>query len=191
LNYDEKVRQFFQVDFDRFGLIIPVDLDIRADLFKLTRNQQDKRKIVTMRTFDTQGGPSGSVQDLYYSGVEGFNNVYKVVKISCQELLYTPETGEVESYHPVAGRCITNDIFLLPQSVECFFLKTKNLTLEDMFTGEVESLKTLSAAGKPSVLKSHLRVSDFLSMGDLSPTAKPSGYWEDSRGKMVNLHNRK
>lgn len=96
LNYDGRARQFSLADFDRFDLIIPMDLDNRAALFKLTRNQQDEKKIITLRTFDPQGKPSDSVPDPYYGGGEGFYNTYEVVERSCQGLLNALEAGEVD-----------------------------------------------------------------------------------------------
>jgi protein-tyrosine phosphatase len=96
LNYDGRARQFSPVDYDRFDLIIPMDLDNQADLFKLTRNQKDEKKIITLRTFDPQGGPSDGVPDPYYGGVDGFYDTYKVVERSCQGLLDALEAGEVE-----------------------------------------------------------------------------------------------
>jgi len=96
LNYDGRARQFSLADFDRFDLIIPMDLDNRDALFKLTRNQQDEKKIITLRTFDPQGRSSDGVPDPYYGGVEGFYNTYKVVERSCQGLLDALEAGEVD-----------------------------------------------------------------------------------------------
>ena len=96
LNYDGRARQFTQADFDRFDLIIPVDLNIQADLFQLTRDKNDEKKIFTLRTFDPYGEPSDNVPDPYYGGVEGFHNTYKIVERSCQGLLDALEAGEVD-----------------------------------------------------------------------------------------------
>jgi protein-tyrosine phosphatase len=67
LNYDGRARQFSLADFDRFDLIIPMDLDNRTALLKLTRNQQEEKKIITLRTFDPQGKQWRSRPILWWS----------------------------------------------------------------------------------------------------------------------------
>lgn len=96
LNYDGRAYQFSQNDFDRFDLFIPMDLDNRAELLRLTRDEQDVRKIITMRTFDPQGKPSDGVPDPYYGGIEGFHDTYKVLERSCQGLLNALESGAID-----------------------------------------------------------------------------------------------
>lgn len=96
LNYDGRARQFSQADFDRFDLIIPMDLDNQAELYLLTRNEQDKKKISTMGSFDPKGKASDSVPDPYYGGTKGFYNTYKIIERSCQGLLDVLEADEFE-----------------------------------------------------------------------------------------------
>jgi protein-tyrosine phosphatase len=96
LKYDGKARQFSQADFDRFDLIIPMDMSNRSDLLRFARNAQDEEKIFTMRTFDPLGNSTDGVPDPYYGGVDGFHTTYKIVERSCQGLLDALEKGNVD-----------------------------------------------------------------------------------------------
>jgi protein-tyrosine phosphatase len=96
LHYDGRACQFSQSDFDRFDLIIPMDLENRTELLQLTRHERDEMKIITMRSFDTQGEPSDGVPDPYYGGIEGFHETYKILERSCQGLLNALESGEID-----------------------------------------------------------------------------------------------
>jgi protein-tyrosine phosphatase len=96
LKYDGKARQFSQADFDRFDLIIPMDLNNRSELLHLARDTQDEGKIFTMRTFDPLGNSTDGVPDPYYSGADGFHTTYRIVERSCQGLLEALETGNVD-----------------------------------------------------------------------------------------------
>jgi protein-tyrosine phosphatase len=96
LNYDGRARQFSRADFDRFDLIIPMDMNNKSDLLQLTRGPKDVGKIYTIRSFDPQGLSTDGVPDPYYGGVDGFHITYKIVERSCQGLLDALEAGELE-----------------------------------------------------------------------------------------------
>lgn len=96
LNYDGRARQFSPEDFDRFDLIIPMDMNNKSDLLRLTRSPEDEEKIYTMRSFDPQSLPTDGVPDPYYGGVDGFRITYEIVARSCQGLLDALESGELK-----------------------------------------------------------------------------------------------
>ncbi len=87
LVYDGRARQFTPRDFDRFDLIIAMDPDNREDLLLLKQGAEKTRKIHLLREYDPQGGPNLPVPDPYYSGPDGFEEVYLVIERSCQGLL--------------------------------------------------------------------------------------------------------
>lgn len=95
LKYDGSARQFRQTDFDRFDIIIAMDTDNRTNLTRLARTPEQENKIHLMREFDPQGGRAASVPDPYYGGIDGFEEVYRIVERACQGLLDALEKGEL------------------------------------------------------------------------------------------------
>ena len=87
LHYDGRARKFTPQDFDRFDLIIPMSPNNRDDLLRIAPDDDSEGKIHLLREFDPQGGPDASVPDPYYGGIEGFEEVYKIVERSCRGLL--------------------------------------------------------------------------------------------------------
>lgn len=87
LNYDGRARQFTRDDFKRFDLIIAMDLEIRAELFRLATSSADQTRIRMFREFDPYGGPRASVPDPYYDGIDSFEEVYEIIDRSILGLL--------------------------------------------------------------------------------------------------------
>jgi protein-tyrosine phosphatase len=94
LVYDGRARQFKASDFDRYDLVIAMDRDNRDHLLGLARSEQDRQKIHLLREYDPAGGPKSSVPDPYYGGIDGFEEVYKVVERSVDGLLDHLEKGK-------------------------------------------------------------------------------------------------
>lgn len=94
LRYSGRARQFEQRDFNRFDLIIAMDLENKRDLERLARTEEEKSKIRLLREFDPEGRPTDAVPDPYYGGVQGFEETYRIVKRSCLGLLKTLEDGK-------------------------------------------------------------------------------------------------
>lgn len=87
LNYGitltSKARQVTQNDFYEFDFIVAMDQSNYKDLCE--KAPQDKSaKIVLMREYDTEEN-NLNVPDPYFGGIEGFENVYNIVKRSCYE----------------------------------------------------------------------------------------------------------
>jgi len=95
--YAGRARQFKQGDFDEFDLIIAMDSDNRSNLSKLARSEDERDKIHLMREFDPQSNPTAPVPDPYYGGIDGFEDVFQIVRRSCQGLLDALESGAVKN----------------------------------------------------------------------------------------------
>ncbi len=94
LVYSGRARQFQRRDFDRFDLILAMDKQNRDDLIALARSAEDRAKIHLLREYDPQGGPNLPVPDPYYGGMNGFEEVYRVVERSVKGLFERLEKGE-------------------------------------------------------------------------------------------------
>jgi protein-tyrosine phosphatase len=86
-HYDGRARQFERRDFERYDLILAMDQENLADLQALARSPEDRAKIHLLREFDPNGGPGYEVPDPYYGGIEGFEQVFKIVDRSLDGLL--------------------------------------------------------------------------------------------------------
>ncbi len=87
-----KARKFESSDLDYFNLIFAMDKENLANIRQLDKGNKYRDKIMLMREFDP--GPEGNeVPDPYYGGLQGFENVFQVVKRSCETLL-----DELESH---------------------------------------------------------------------------------------------
>ena len=80
-----KARRFKAFDLDYFDLILAMDNENIANIKRMASDKH-QHKIARMRDFDPQPG-DGEVPDPYYGGPEGFENVFQVVKRSCEHLL--------------------------------------------------------------------------------------------------------
>ena len=94
LDYDGSARRFQINDFDRFDLILAMDLQNRQDLMAMARDPEDQRKIRLMREFDPDSSPEAEVPDPYYGGLDGFEKTYAIVERSVRGLLQALQTGE-------------------------------------------------------------------------------------------------
>ena len=91
--YSGQARQIQLDDFNQFDWIIAMDASNRKNLLSITRTLEQKTKVRQMREFDPYGGPNDPVPDPYYGGIDGFEDVYKIVERSCQGLLDALENG--------------------------------------------------------------------------------------------------
>lgn len=80
-----KARQFRSSDLDYFDLILAMDDNNYANILRLASDQHEN-KIGRMRDFDPNAG-NGQVPDPYAGGIDGFENVFQIVKRSCEGLL--------------------------------------------------------------------------------------------------------
>ncbi len=80
-----KARQFKTSDLDYYDLILSMDNENLNNLRRMA-NGNHSHKIGRMRDFDPEPG-NGEVPDPYYGGQQGFENVFQIVKRSCEQLL--------------------------------------------------------------------------------------------------------
>jgi protein-tyrosine phosphatase len=93
--YTGRARQFHRADFNKYDLVIAMDLQNLESLKRMAGTESDQAKLRTMRTFDPDGDFDQSVPDPYYGGIDGFQITFDIVKRSCQGLLEALQQGEV------------------------------------------------------------------------------------------------
>ncbi|MFH5832629.1 low molecular weight protein-tyrosine-phosphatase [Halalkalibaculum sp. DA3122] len=81
-----RARKFEYGDLEYYDLILAMDHDNLKNIQSLDRKDRFSDKITLLRSFDPQPG-DGAVPDPYYGGMRGFENVFQVVKRSCESLL--------------------------------------------------------------------------------------------------------
>lgn len=80
-----KARQFNASDLEDFDLVLAMDNENFNNVRQMA-NEHHQPKVGRMRDFDPDPG-NREVPDPYYGGPEGFENVFQIVKRSCQQLL--------------------------------------------------------------------------------------------------------
>jgi protein-tyrosine phosphatase len=80
-------RQFERGDFQRFDLVLALDLDNARDLRRLAPSEEARNKVRLLREFDATAGQENEVPDPYYGGPEGFERVFDICLSSCRGLL--------------------------------------------------------------------------------------------------------
>lgn len=86
-----RARQFENSDLDHYDLILTMDRENLKNVKSMASGNHEN-KIGMLRDFDPDPG-DGEVPDPYYGGREGFENVFQIVKRSCEQLL-----NELESH---------------------------------------------------------------------------------------------
>lgn len=89
-----RARRFEADDLKEFDLVVAMDRQNLKDIEELDSKSSFETKIVRMRDYDPEPG-DGNVPDPYYGGIDGFENVFKIVKRSCEALLDELE-GKIE-----------------------------------------------------------------------------------------------
>ncbi len=81
----QRARAFTRADFDRFDLIFAMDRENYNNIMRLARNDQDRRKVelILNRLYP---GKDLEVPDPYYGGKDGFENVYRMLEASCEQI---------------------------------------------------------------------------------------------------------
>lgn len=82
---DQRARQFSKQDFDDFDYIFVMDNSNKKDVLSIARNDSDKEKIhlILNEIFPNE---NMDVPDPYYGGSEGFQNVYRMLDLSCDSI---------------------------------------------------------------------------------------------------------
>ena len=78
-----KARQFSVSDFDRFDFIYVMDTSNFNNIIALARNEEDRKKVhLILNTLHPN--KNMQVPDPYFSGEEGFENVYQLLDDACE-----------------------------------------------------------------------------------------------------------
>jgi len=80
---NQRARQFVIKDFDEFDFIYAMDESNYENILSLVRNKKDALK-VKMILKETHPAQNLSVPDPYYGGIQGFENVYKMLDEACE-----------------------------------------------------------------------------------------------------------
>jgi len=94
-HYTHRGRQVDRSDLDEFDLIIPMDLENKADIEALVRKPEQRSKIHLLREFDPEARGAVAVPDPWYGGPSGFEDVYDIIERSVRGLLDALEAGKL------------------------------------------------------------------------------------------------
>lgn len=86
IHLPSKARKFEYADLEEFDLILAMDSENYRNILELDTKGKYGSKIKMMRHFD----PDADVKDVpdpYYGGMDGFENVFKVLERSTEQLL--------------------------------------------------------------------------------------------------------
>lgn len=81
-----RARQFEYSDLEYYDLILAMDKENLKNIQNIDTKDKFTDKIALMRSFDPKPD-DGEVPDPYYGGMQGFENVFQVLKRSCESLL--------------------------------------------------------------------------------------------------------
>jgi len=96
-HYSGHGRQLEGRDLDEFDLIIPMDLENKADIERLALRPEQRAKIHLLREFDPDSDGAVAVPDPWYDGPRGFEHVYDIIERSVRGLLRGLEAGELKT----------------------------------------------------------------------------------------------
>lgn len=81
-----RARRFGPDDLEEFDLIVAMDRENLADIKSLDSGNKYDDKTILLREYDPSPDDR-EVPDPYYGGIDGFQNVFNIVKRSCEALL--------------------------------------------------------------------------------------------------------
>ncbi|MCB0819202.1 MAG: low molecular weight phosphotyrosine protein phosphatase [Bacteroidetes bacterium] len=79
-------RQFMVEDFDRFDHIFAMDVSNLMNVLALARNDSDRSK-VSLLLDEIYPGENRSVPDPYFGGIDGFDEVYRMIDRAAESYL--------------------------------------------------------------------------------------------------------
>ncbi|MDB4534657.1 low molecular weight phosphotyrosine protein phosphatase [Vicingaceae bacterium] len=82
----QRGRQFVVDDFDAFDYIFAMDESNKKNILALARSEEDKKK-VTLYLEDYHPYENVNVPDPYYGGAQGFEDVYQMLAIACDNFI--------------------------------------------------------------------------------------------------------
>jgi protein-tyrosine phosphatase len=82
----QKGRQFIKADFDEFDYIFAMDESNKENILRLTRTEEDINKVALFLE-ENHPDKNLNVPDPYYGGAEGFDDVYQMLNIACDNFI--------------------------------------------------------------------------------------------------------
>ncbi len=82
-------RQFVREDYDRFDLILAMDVQNHADILALSRNKEDENKVKLVLSYLPETDAPESVPDPYFGQRDGFAYVYDLLDRAIEAMLET------------------------------------------------------------------------------------------------------
>lgn len=104
-----KASRFERRDLDEYDLIVAMDRENLVQIRALDHQSSSASKIRLLREFDPVP-EGGEVPDPYYGGMEGFENVFRIVKRSCEALLDHLEPQVDKSDHDTGSHQHTDSV---------------------------------------------------------------------------------
>lgn len=81
-----RARKFETSDLEYFDLILAMDSENLSNIRRMDAHNNYSDKIGKLRDFDPRP-EDGNIPDPYYGGIDGFENVFQIVKRCCNNLL--------------------------------------------------------------------------------------------------------
>jgi len=72
-------RKITTNDIQHFDLLLTMDDAVQSKVLSICNSEEEKSKVILFRQFDPQA-PNSEVPDPWYGGVEGFENVFQIVR---------------------------------------------------------------------------------------------------------------
>ena len=83
---NQRARQFNGTDFNKFDVIYAMDTENYNNILKLSSSANEKEKVkLILNEIDPRS--NSSVPDPYYGGDEGFENVYQMLDLACENIV--------------------------------------------------------------------------------------------------------
>ncbi|RLD45802.1 MAG: low molecular weight phosphotyrosine protein phosphatase [Bacteroidetes bacterium] len=83
---NERAQKFVPAHFSEYDMIFAMDKQNYLDIVAQARNKKERDKVVLFMEL-SMPGQDISVPDPYYGGDEGFEEVYKMIKLSAEKLV--------------------------------------------------------------------------------------------------------
>lgn len=80
----QRCRQFVVADFEEFDLIFAMDRSNLADILHLAPDETARQKVSLL--LDLLPGSESEVPDPYYGGVDGFDHVFDLINLACDQV---------------------------------------------------------------------------------------------------------
>lgn len=82
----QRGRQFIKADFDEFDYIFAMDESNKENILRLSRTEEDINKVALFLE-ENHPDKNLNVPDPYYGGAQGFEDVYQMLDIACDNFI--------------------------------------------------------------------------------------------------------